>query len=98
MLFSSLVGEFRQGYSTQHVSLNFLQSCKNFIDDKGATGAVLVDLSKASDCVSHGILLAQLSAYRLNLDALQLIRIYLTNIIQRVEIDCSYSKWEKIKK
>ena len=97
MLFSPLLGGFRQGYNTQHVLLNFLQTCKNSIDNKGLAGAVFMDLSKASDCVSHGLLLAKLNAYGLNFDALQLIRSYLTNRKQRVKINSSYSKWEKIK-
>ena len=38
-----------------------------------------MDLSKAFDCVNHGLLIAKLSAYGLDMDALQLIRSYLTN-------------------
>ena len=95
--FSPLLGGFRHGYNTQHVLLNFLQSCKNSIDNKGLAGAVFMDLSKAFDCVNHGLLLAKLSAYGLNLDALQLIKSYLTNRKQRVKINSSYSKWEKVK-
>ena len=95
--FSPILGGFRQGYDTQYVSLNFPQSCKNSIDNKGLAGAVFMDLSKASDCVNHGLLLAKLSAYALNSDALQLIRSYLTNRKQRVNISSSYSTWERIK-
>ena len=44
--FSPLLGGFRQAYSTQHVLLNFVQCCKNSIDNKGLAGALLMDLSK----------------------------------------------------
>ena len=56
-----------------------------------------MNLSKAFDCVSHGLLTAKLNAYGLNLDALQIIRSYLANRKQRIKMNCSYSKWEKIK-
>ena len=96
-LFSPLLGGFRQGYNTQHVLLHFLQHCKNSIDNKGLAGAVFMDLSKAFDCVNHGLLIAKLSAYRLNKDALQLIRSYLSNSQQRVKINSSFSDWKEIK-
>ena len=95
--FSPLLGRFRQGYNTQHVLLNFLQYCKNSIDNKGLAGAVFMDLSKAFDCVNHGLLIAKLSAYGLNMDALQLIRSYLSNRQQRVKINSSFSDWKEIK-
>ena len=43
--FSPLLGGFRQGYNTQHVLLNFLQYCKNSIDNRGLAGAVFMDFS-----------------------------------------------------
>ena len=98
--FSPLLGGFRQGYNTQHVLLNFLQYCKNSIDNKGLAGAVFMDLSKAFDCVNHGLLIAKLSAYcdyGLDMDALQLIRSYLPNRQQRVQINSSFSAWNAIK-
>ena len=63
----------------------------------GLAGTFFMDLSKAFDCVNHGLLLAKLSAHGLNSDALQLIRSYLTNRKQRVKINSSYSAWEQIK-
>ena len=95
--FSPLLGRFRRGCNTQHVLLNVLQSCNNSIDNKGLAGAVFMDLSKAFDCGNHGLLLAKVSAYGLNSDALQLIRSYITNRKQRVKINSSYSTWEQIK-
>ena len=56
-----------------------------------------MNLSKAFDCVNHGLLIAKLSAYGLNLDALQLIRSYLSNRQQRVKINSSFSDRQEIK-
>ena len=56
-----------------------------------------MDPSKAFDCVNHGLLITKLSAYGLNMDALQLIRSYLSKRQQRVKINSSSSDWEEIK-
>ena len=76
--FSPLLGGFRQGYSTQHALLNFLQRCKSSIDNKGLAAALFMDLSKAFDSADHDLVLAKLNAYSSNLDALQLLRSYLS--------------------
>ena len=81
----------------QHVLLNFLQSCKKSIDNKGLVGAVFMDLSKVFDCVNDGLIIAKLSVYGLDMDALQLIRSYLSNRKQRVKINSSYSTWDSEK-
>ena len=48
--------------------------------DKGKSfGALLTDLSKAFDCLSHELLLAKLHAYGFSIAALRLIHSYLTN-------------------
>ena len=95
--FSPLLGGFRQGYSTQHVLLNFLQRCKNSNDNKGLAGALFMDLSKAFDSLNHDLLLAKLNAYGINLDALQLIRSYLSKRNQRVRVNSTFSDWKEIK-
>ena len=89
--FSPLLGGFRQGYSTQHILLNFLERCKNSIDNKGLAGALFMDLSKAFDSVNHDLPLAKLNTYGINLDALQLIRSYLSKRNQRVRANNTFS-------
>ena len=68
--FSPLLGGFGQGYSTQHVLLNFMQRYKSSIDNKGLAGALLMDLSRAFDSLDHNLLLAKLNADGISLDAL----------------------------
>ena len=46
------------------------------IDDKGYGGAVLIDLSKAFDTRNRGLLIAKLSAYGFEHDALKFIYSY----------------------
>ena len=72
-------------------SYPFIPCCKNSIDDKGLAGALLMDLSKAFDSVNHDLLIAKSNAYGLNMDALKLIKSYLSKRHQRVKMNSSFS-------
>ena len=48
--------------------------------------AILMDLSKAFDCLPHDLLTAKLKAYGLVPEAVQLINSYLSNRMQRVRM------------
>ena len=65
-------------------------------DNSKAFGALLTDLSKAFDCLSHDLLIAKLHAYGLDLATLKILQDYLTNRKQRTKVDSFYSSWEKI--
>ena len=91
--FSRLLCGFREGYSTQHALLRLLETCKEFLDKKGYAGAVLMDLSKAFDCLDHDLLLAKLDAYGFSPNALKLICSYLSERRQRVKVNGTFSTW-----
>ena len=56
--------------------------------DKGKDlGALLIDLSKAFDCLDHKLLTYKLNAYSLNIPALRLIHDYLSNRKQKIKIE-----------
>ena len=59
-------------------------------------GAVLMDLSKAYDCIKHDLLIAKLHAYGFSREALTLINDYLTNRQQRVKVNGSFSSWKNV--
>ena len=69
---------------------------KKAVDNNKIFGAVLIDLSKAFDCICHDLLIAKLNAYGVSLPALKLIKDYLQNRKQRTKIGSSYSNWEDI--
>ena len=61
------------------------------IDNKGFAREVLVDLSKASDTLNHELLIAKLHAYGFGKESLMLLLSYLSNRLQRIEINTSFS-------
>ena len=87
---------FRKGYSAQHCLLAMLEKWKNAVDKGKIFGALLTDLSKAFDSLSHDLLIAKLNAYGFSLPALKLVHSYLSNRKQRTKINSAYSSWEEI--
>ena len=70
---------FRKGYSTQYCLLSMFEKWKSAVDKGKSFGALLTDLSKAFDCLSHELLLAKFHAYGFSIAALRLIHSYLGN-------------------
>ena len=52
---------------------------KRVLDNKGITGALLTDLSKAFDCINHELLIAKMDANGFDRESLTLIISYLSN-------------------
>ena len=82
---------FRKGFSAQHCLLSMLEKWKTVVDNKKAFGALLTDLSKAFEFLSHGLLLAKLNAYGFSLPALRLMQSYQTG-----NRNSEFSSWEEI--
>ena len=87
---------FRKGHSTQHALLNLLKNWQKCLDKSGVVGTVLMDLSKAYDCLPHDLLPAKISAYGFDESAITLIANYLSNRYQRVKIGSTFSSYLEI--
>ena len=87
---------YRQGYNTQHALRKLVEICKKTLD-KSFVGTVLLDLSKAFDCLNHGLLLAKLKAYGFSTNAIRMVCSYLTGRRQRVKVNGSFSSWKEVK-
>ena len=87
---------YRKGLGTQAPLLMLTEIWKKAIDDKQKFGALIIDLSKAFDCISHDLLLAKMEAYGFSKSAIEFIGNYLTNRRQRTRIGNSYSTWNDI--
>ena len=55
-----------------------------------------MDLSKAFDCLPHGLLIAKLRAYGLSEEAIELLESYLSDRSQQVRLGTFTSTWEKL--
>ena len=88
---------YRQGYDTQHAFVKLVETCKKTLDNKDFVGAVLMDLSRAFDCLNHELLLAKLNAYGFSTNAIRMVCSYLTGTRQRVKVTGSFRSWKEVK-
>ena len=66
------------------------------MDKEKAFGALLTDLSKAFDCLSHELIIAKLNVYGFSLSALNLMQSYLSERKQKTKINQAYSSMQVI--
>ena len=92
-IFSKYQCGFRKGYSEQHCLLVMIEKWKKVVDNGGAFGALLTDLSKAFDCIPHDLIIAKLEAYGFQIDTLRLVHDYLSNRKQRLKLNENFSSW-----
>ena len=62
-ILSNLLSGFREGYNTQHSLVRAIEAWTRSLDSSGIVGTILMDLSKAYDCIAHDLLIAKLEAY-----------------------------------
>ena len=90
---NSILCGFRKADNTQHPLFKLLHSWQRELDSGGFVGTILMDLSKAYDCISHELLIAKLECYGLDEISLKLILNYLSHRKQRTKIGSSFSSW-----
>ena len=97
-IFNAMLSAYRKGYSCQSVLLKLIEDSKAYLDKGMLVGFLMQDLSKAFDCLPHGLLIAKLNAYGVSNSACELVANYLSNRQQRVKIGSSRSKWNDLEK
>ena len=95
-IFSPFLSAFTKGYSCQSTLIKLVEDWKKALNNELVVGAVLMDLSKAFDCLPHDLLIEKLRAYGLDNDSANLMSDYLSNRFQRVKTGNCYSTWLKI--
>ena len=66
------------------------------LDKSDFVGRILMDLSKAYDCLPHDLLVVKFEAYGIDKTSLSLTHDYISNRKQRTKTNSSYSNWYNI--
>jgi hypothetical protein len=74
-VFHHSLSAFRSGYGCQTALLKIIEDWKKALDENKFVSAILMDLSKAFDCLPHKLLINKLDAYGVSESALKLIKI-----------------------
>ena len=88
---SNLLCAFRKGHNAQPALIRLFETFRKTLDKEGVAGMILMDLSKAFDCMPHGFLIAKLKAYGFGLQGLRLVANYLSDRKHRIKIGSTYS-------
>ena len=95
-IFNPFLAAFRSGYGCQSTLLRIVEDWKKALDANKYVGAILMDLSKAFDCLPYDLLLLKLREYGLSPSAINLVQSYLSNRSQCVKLGSVTSTYESI--
>lgn len=84
---------FRKGHGCHDILTRIVEDWRLALDNGNIVGTVAIDLSKAFDCMPHGLLLAKIHAYGFSLNVCELLKSYLVDRKQRVKIGNTCSEW-----
>jgi hypothetical protein len=96
--FHTFLSAFRKGYGCQTALLKVIEDWKKALDQNKYVAAILMNLSKAVDCLPHDLLILKLKTYDVSPSALNLIDSYLKNRKQCVKVGPHISNWQAIYK
>ena len=89
---------FRSKVSAQDAILYFIETIQHEIEIGNIVHAVLLDLSKAFDSLSHQILLKKLESLHFSpSSATQIVESFLTGRLQQVSLNGVLSEWIELK-
>ena len=94
-ILSSKLCSFRKVHYTQHVLFDLLKNWQKTLEKSGVTVTVLMELSKAYDCLPHVLLIGKLTAYGFEDSASSLISCP-SRRYQRVKIGSVFSSYLEI--
>lgn len=95
-IFNNFLSAFRTSYGCQTTLLRIVEDWKQALDKNMYVGAILMDLSKAFDCLPHDLIITKLEAYGVSKSSCRLMSSYLENRHQRVKIGNNTSSWSEI--
>ena len=93
---SKFIAAYRENYSSSHVLIRLIENWKQALDENFVVGTVLMDLSKAFDCIPHDLLIAKLYAYGFREKSAVFLYSYLKRRKQNVKIDDILSTFQSL--
>ena len=97
-ILSALLSAFRKRYGCPHVMTKLMENVRQALDEGKNVALILLDLSKAFDCLPHRLLLCKLNTYGVSYDACSLLKSYLCQRLQRVKVASARSQWQIMQK
>ena len=94
--FQALLSKYQCSFRKVNALLPMTEKWRKSLDEGGAFGALLTDLSKAFDCLPHELLIAKLHVYEADIPSLKLLHSYLTKQKQKVKLNCKHSSLSEI--
>ena len=91
-IFHSFLAAFRPSFVCQTTLLRLVEDWKRALDENLYIGVILMDLSKAFDCLPHDLIIEKLKAHGLTEQSRQLMHSYLSGRKQRVKLGNCISK------
>ena len=98
IFFIAILQLFEPPTAVKQPLLRIVEDWKEAHDKIMFVGAILMDLSKAFDCLPHDLIIKKLNAYGMSDSSCRLMASYLCNRTQRVKIGSVVSLWAKIMK
>ncbi len=90
---SALISAFWKGYSCQYRLIKLCGNLRKTLGDGKFAALLLMDLSKAFDCLRHDLMAAKLVAYGMSHEAVTLPMSYLRDRKQSIRFDEHTSEW-----
>ena len=85
---------FSKSFTAQHCLVAMLGKWKSCNDKWKSFAALMTDLSKAFDCISHELIITKVHAYGFDQQAFELVKRYLSERKQRTRLGVYYSSWK----
>ena len=91
---SEFISAYRKTYSANHVLIRLIKNWKSSLVQNKFVGAVLMDLSKAFDCIPDDLLIAKMYQYGFSSESLTFFYSYLKRRKQSGEINNTHSVFQ----
>ena len=97
-IFSKHLSGFRAKHSCETVLLRMVENIKQYVDEGKIVCILIMDLSRAFDCLPYKLFVCKLHAYGFSLSACELMFNYYRYRKQRVKLGNHFSEWQNIYK